>query len=194
MYTQKFYPEHSIIIRNNLLRLLSLLFGLFLTGSAWALSADKDQPIEIEADSADLDDEKGITIYRGNVVTTQGSVRMTGDIMTVHFTDDELDTLIIEGRPATYRQLPDGSEVYDEAEALRMEYYELKSLVILIDKASFKQEGLSFSGNRIEYDTEHSKVKARDSIKQKSGTSASGSSGTSGERVKIILKPKKKKE
>lgn len=194
MYTQKFYPEHSLIFHNNLLRLLSLLFGLFLTGSAWALSTDKDQPIEIEADTADLDDEKGISIYRGNVVTTQGSVRMTGDIMTVYFTDGELDTLIMEGKPATYKQLPDDSAIYDEAEALRMEYYELKSLVILIDKASFKQEGLSFSGNRIEYDTEHSKVKARGSIKQQSGTGDSSSSGTSGERVKIILKPKKKKE
>ena len=194
MYTQKYYPEHSLIFHNNLLRLLSLLFGLFLTGSAWALSTDKDQPIEIEADTADLDDEKGISIYRGNVVTTQGSVRMTGDIMTVYFTDGELDTLIMEGKPATYKQLPDDSAIYDEAEALRMEYYELKSLVILIDKASFKQEGLSFSGNRIEYDTEHSKVKARGSIKQQSGTGDSSSSGTSGERVKIILKPKKKKE
>jgi lipopolysaccharide export system protein LptA len=194
MYIQKFYPEHSIIFRNNLLQVLSLLFGLFLTSSVCALSTDKDQPIEIEADTADLDDEKGISIYRGNVVTIQGSVRMTGDIMTVYFTDGELDTLIMEGKPATYKQLPDGSEIYDEAEALRMEYYELKSLVILIDKASFKQEGLSFSGNRIEYDTEHSKVKARGSIKQQSGAGDSSASGTSGERVKIILKPKKKKE
>ena len=80
-------------------------------------------------------------------------------------------------------------KIYDEAEALRMEYYELKSLVILIDKASFKQEGLSFSGNRIEYDTENSKVKAKGSVKQQNGDSSS-----SGERVKIILKPKKKKE
>jgi lipopolysaccharide export system protein LptA len=185
MYIQKYYPEHCTILHNILLQCISLFFGLFLSGGAWALSTDKDQPIEIEADTADLDDEKGITIYRGNVVTTQGSVRMTGDIMTVYFTDDELDTLIMEGKPATYRQLPDDSEVYDEAEALRMEYYELKSLVILIDKASFKQEGLSFSGNRIEYDTENSKVKAKGSAKQQNGA---------GERVKIILKPKKKKE
>ncbi len=185
MYIQKFYPEHCTILRNILLQCVGLFFSLFLTGSAWALSTDKDQPIEIEADTAVLDDEKGISIYRGNVVTTQGSVRMTGDIMTVYFTDDELDTLIMEGNPATYRQLPDDSEVYDEAEALRMEYYELKSLVILINKASFKQEGLSFSGNRIEYDTENSKVKARGSVKQKNG---------SGERVKIIIKPKKKKD
>ena len=185
MYIQKFYPEHCIILRNILLQCIGLFFSLFLTGGAWALSTDKDQPIEIEADTADLDDEKGISIYRGNVVTTQGSVRMTGDIMTVYFTNDELDTLIMEGNPATYRQLPDDSEVYDEAEALRMEYYELKSLVILINKASFKQEGLSFSGNRIEYDTENSKVKAKSSVKQQNG---------SRERVKIIIKPKKKKE
>ncbi len=176
MYTQKFYPKRSNVLRNIVFICTSLLF----ITSAWALSTDKDQPIEIEADNADLDDEKGVTIYRGNVVTTQGSVRMTGDTMTVYFKDDELDILIMEGSPARYRQLPDDSEIYDEAEALRMEYYERKSLVILIDKASFKQEGLSFSGNRIEYDTEHSKVKAKGS--------------PNGERVKIILKRKKKKE
>ncbi|RKZ68566.1 MAG: hypothetical protein DRQ48_08615 [Gammaproteobacteria bacterium] len=110
--------------------------------------------------------------------------------MTVYFKGDELDTLIMEGRPARYKQLPDGSKTYDEAEALRMEYYELKNMIILIDKASFKQEGLSFSGNRIEYDTENSRVKAKGSVKQQTGSSSSGSSG---ERVKMILKPRKKK-
>ena len=197
MYIQKFYPEYfypgkfhpgiSTVLRSIVFICVSLLF----TVSVWALSTDKDQPIEIEADSADLDDAKGVTIYRGNVVLTQGSVRMTGDTMTVYFTDAELDTVIMEGKPARYRQLPDNSKIYDEAEALRMEYYELKNLIVLIDKASFKQEGLSFSGNRIEYDTEHSRIKARGSVKQQNG---SGSSGSSGERVKIILKPRKKKE
>ncbi|MCH9049309.1 MAG: lipopolysaccharide transport periplasmic protein LptA, partial [Proteobacteria bacterium] len=166
MYIQRFYPELCTISRSILL----LFISLFFTADTWALSTDKDQPIEIEADYADLDNEKGVTIYRGNVVLTQGTVRMTGDTMTVYFMDGDLDTLIMEGKPARYRQLPDNSKIYDEAEALRMEYYELKSLVILIDKASFKQEGLSFSGNRIEYDTEHSRVKARGSIKQQSGT------------------------
>lgn len=193
MYIQKSYPEHRLNFRSRASVFLTLLIGLLFPASVMALSTDKDQPIEIQADTADLDDEKGVTVYRGNVVLDQGSVHMTGDTMTVYFKDDELDTLIMEGQPATYRQLPDNSEVYDEAEALRMEYYELKSLVILIDKASFKQEGLSFSGNRIEYDTEHSKVKARGSVKQQTEGADSGAE-SSGERVKIILKPKKKKE
>lgn len=188
MYIQKYYPKKSMLLH----RVLLLCISLFSTTGALGLSTDKDQPIEIEADTAELDDEKGVTIYRGNVVTTQGSVRMTGDIMTVYFKDDELDTLIMEGKPARYRQLPDGKDVYDEAEALRMEYYELKSLVILINNASFKQEGLSFSGDRIEYDTERSKVKIKGNMKQQAGAKNSNSNTTSDGRVKIILKPKKK--
>ena len=154
MYIQKYYPRKfypgklhpgkSTILRNIIFLCASLLFAT----NTWALSTDKDQPIEIEADNADLDNEKGVTIYRGNVVLTQGTVRMTGDTMTVYFKDDELDTLIMEGKPARYRQLPDDSGIYAAAETLRMEYYELKSLVILIHTASFTRECASFSGNR----------------------------------------------
>ena len=191
MYIQKFYLERFIIFRNTVFLCASLLF----TTSTLALSTDKDQPVEIEADSAELDDEKGITIYRGDVVLVQGSVRMQGKTLTVYFKDDELDILIMEGKPAKYRQLPDDSKIYDEAEALRIEYYELKNLAILIDKASFKQENLRFSGNRIEYDTEHSKVKIESGVKQQSTSEdADAPSPDSKKRVKIILKPKKKKE
>ena len=163
---------------------------------AWAmtahgLAADKDEPIEVEADTAELDDAKKISIYRGNVIVTQGTIRMTGDVMTVHQTEDgDLETLVLEGRPATYRQLPEKSKVYDEAEALRMEYYELRNYVILIKEAVVTQEGLKFSGDRIEYDTAQSKVKAW------SDTAAGDESkpaGT-GERVKIIIKKKDKPE
>lgn len=185
MFMEKYYPTKFI----NLL----IFFVIFLISHyAWSLSTDKDKDIDVEANSAELDGNKGVTIYRGNVVVTQGSIRMTGDIMTVYFTEDEeLDTVIMEGKPATYRQLPDDSDIYDEAEALRMEYHELKSLIILIDKALVKQEGLRFSGNRIEYDTEHSRVKARGSIKQ----TVDGDTDTQSqdERVKITIKPKKKK-
>ena len=164
---------------------------LFPYGSIRALSTDKDQDIEILADSAELDDKKGVTIYHGNVVVTQGSIKMTGDEMTVHFNEnDDLELVILVGRPATYRQLPDDSEVYDEAEALRMEYHELKSLIVLIEKAQVTQEGLRFSGKRIEYDTLNSRVKAKSQVKPDEVT---GSDEESEDRVRIIIKPKKKK-
>jgi lipopolysaccharide export system protein LptA len=171
---------------------LLLTAALLIHSPAWSLSTDKDQPIEIEANAAELDDQKGITIYTGNVVVTQGSIRMTGDKMTVYYTrENDLDTVIMVGQPATYRQLPDNREIYDEAEALRMEFYNFKNLIVLIDNALVKQEDKRFSGNRIEYDTLNSKVWARGA----SGKTAAGEGdtpATDSGRVKIIIHPKKK--
>lgn len=170
-------------------KLLVLLAALLANAPAWALSSDKDQPIEIEADTADLNDQKRITIYRGDVIVIQGSIRMTGDKMTVYYNEqDDVDTVIMEGTPATYKQLPDNSDVYDEAEALRMEYYEPKGLVVLIDNAVVKQGRTRFSGNRVEYDTNLSQVKARGDGKE--GDKAGESEG--GGRFKMIIKPKDK--
>lgn len=161
---------------------------------AFALSTDKQQDIEIEADSAEMDDIKGVTIYRGNVIVDQGSIHMTGDIMTVYNdADGEMELVIMEGRPATYRQLPDDSKIYDEAEALQMEYYTLKDYVILIDEALVTQEGLRFSGSRIEYDTILSQVKAKGSTKTTKTKDDGGKKKTDG-RVKITIKKKKDKK
>lgn len=178
-------PKTAWCATAGLLGMLGMLAGV----PALALSTDSDQPIEVEADSAELDDIKNISVYRGKVIVIQGSIRMTGDIMTVHHTEeDEIEELVLEGRPATYRQMPDNGTVYDAAEALRMEYYETRNLVVLIDKAVVTQEGLRFSGDRIEYDTALSQVKAwskpRDEAAPEPGESADG-------RVKIIIKKKK---
>lgn len=168
--------------------------GLALAVPAHALSTDKDQPIEVEADSAEMDDVKNVSIYTGNVVVTQGSIRMTGDVMTVYQTDsDDLDHLIVDGKPATYKQLPDDSKVYDTAEALRMEYFEIKNKIILTNQAVVTQEGLRFSGDRIEYDTELSKVKAWSKPPDATPEATSGTEAPR-ERVKIIIKKKEEKK
>lgn len=173
---------------------LAGVLGLFLALPVLALSTDKNQPIEVEADTAELDDVKNVSIYRGNVVVTQGSIRMTGDVMTVYQTDnDDLDHLIMDGKPATYRQLPDDSPIHDTAEALRMEYFEIKNKIILTNRAVVTQEGLRFSGDRIEYDTELSKVKAWS--KPDGATSdAPATDEAPRERVKIIIKKKDDKQ
>jgi len=173
--------------------ILRLAAGLILVLAglpASALSTDSDQPIEVEADSAELDDIKNVSIYRGNVIVVQGSIRMTGDVMTVyHDENDELKDLILVGKPATYRQMPDKGTVYDTAEALRMEYHEQKTLVVLIEKAVVTQEGLRFSGDRIEYDTALSQVKAWS--KPRAETEQPSAEPADTGRVKIIIKKKK---
>lgn len=185
---------YILILNKN--KLFSICLGLLLLSAApngWTLESDKDQPIEIEADTGELDDLQNISIYKGDVITVQGTIRMTGDKMTVYYTeDDEMDYLIMKGRPATYRQLPEDSSVYDHAEALTMEYYELKEFVVLIDEALVTQEGLRFSGDRIEYDTKLSQVKAW-SNKTKVGASSEDAKPKKKKRVKITIKKKKDK-
>ena len=187
MYIQQLNPEMH-------LKLFFILLLMLSGNYAYALSTDKQQDIEIEADTAEMDDIKGITIYRGNVIVTQGSIRMTGHTMTVYFDDnDDMELVIMQGNPATYRQLPDDSDIYDEAEALQMEYYALKDFVILIDKAVVTQEDSKMSGSRIEYDTVLSQVKAKGSTKTiKTQTDGETKKQQDG-RVRITIKKNKNK-
>ena len=154
-------PDRAMRISRRAVDVFILLCCLLGSLAAFPLSTDKDQPIEVKADEAELDDVNDVSIYRGNVIVRQGSIHMTGDVMTVHSKGgDELEKIIIEGNPATYKQLPDNSSVHDQAKALRMEYHEKKNLVILIRDAWVKQDTSTLFGERIEYNTELSRVKA----------------------------------
>ncbi len=169
--------------------MIILLLGM-ITSRVDALSTDKQQDLEIHANAAEMDDIKAITIYRGDVVVTQGSLRITGHTLEVHFnTEGDMELAIMFGNPATYRQLPDNSEQYDEAESKKMEYYALKDYVILIDEAQvIKPDGSKMSGARIEYDTVTNHVIA------KSKPPVSGDNTVNKQndgRVKITIKKKK---
>lgn len=190
MYEPQLSRAHRQV--NKLFKYLLSAVFIMLMNNASALSTDKEKDIEIEADSAEMDDLKGITIYRGDVVVVQGSIRMTGHTMTVHFDEKgDMELVIMQGTPATYRQLPDNSKNYDEAEALQMEYYALKDYIILKEKALVtKPDGSTMSGKRIDYDTTLSKV-----IAKGSATTAKSEEGKTGKkkdgRVKITIKKKK---
>lgn len=153
---------------------------------AGALSTDKNQDIEIESNSVYLDDTKNHGIYTGNVIVLQGSIRITGDKLTVYYTDEnELNKIIISGQPATFRQLPDNSSVYDEAEALIMEYHENDSMIILSNQAKVMQGDRRLLAEHIEYDTELSQVRAKGS--------QADDSAQQDDRVRLII-PGKKEE
>ena len=54
---------------------LLLSLGLALgSAGAWALPSDREQPIRVQADTAELDDKQGVAVYRGDVVITQGTL------------------------------------------------------------------------------------------------------------------------
>lgn len=167
---------------------LLVLAGMLGSGNALALVTDVEQPLEIEADFAELDDAAGRTIYSGNVVVVQGSMRMTGEKLIANF--DENRTLIevfLNGRPAFFKQTPDGGKQDIEGEGLRIEYYQKKSLLYLIDKARLKQGDRLFEGYRINYDTRRSIITGRGAAQSTSSNRPASRPG----RVKVIIPPKK---
>lgn len=169
------------------------LGSLALNTRVMALTTDADQPIEIEADYFELDDQKGETIYKGNVVMTQGSMRMTGDKLTAYYNKEQgLDKAFLDGNLATFRQRRDGSDEYTKAEARRLEYYPKTETLLLKTRAKVTQGKRTFSGDRINVDIRNSVVKARGaSTRAKSGKKGAGKTGG---RVKIVIPPKKKKK
>ena len=172
---------------------LLIVTALLFCGRCPALSTDSQQPIEIEADFAELDDEEGTTVYIGKVIVIQGSIHMTGDRLRVNFTEErDLEDAYLEGQPATFRQTPDDSIHNIEGEALFIEYHPLQSFLYLIEKAKVTQGERLFEGHRINYDTDNSIITARSS---RAGMADKDEQpkATSG-RVRIIIPPKEKRE
>jgi len=105
--------------------------------------------------------------------------------------------LIMEGQPATYKQLPDNSEVYDQARALTMEYHEKKNLIYLIKEAWSKQGDGEISGVCIEYNTEQSRARAWSGSVQCASQTINinrDDPAAPSARVKIIIRNKKTEE
>lgn len=169
---------------------LAISVLLCAASACFALSTDFEQPIEIEADFAELDDEEGTTVYIGNVVVVQGSIRMTGDRLRVNFTPTrDLKDAYLEGRLATFKQTPDAGEDI-EGEAITIEYHALENMIYLIEKAKVTQGQRLTQGHRINYDTERSIVTVR-SARATKPDMADEPKAASG-RVRIIIPPKKK--
>lgn len=144
-----------------------------------ALESDADQPITIDSNTATYDDKTAISIYTGNVISVQGSIRVNSDKLVVYFVDGDAEKLVFTGKPARFKQTP--SEGADDitAKALTGEYYPKKNLLILIDEATVWQGNGTYESKLIEYDSKNSVVKA-------------GEKSSDSKRVHVLLKPKAK--
>jgi len=133
--------------------------------AALALESDKEQPIELAADSVDIDEAKGMSIYRGDVDVQQGSMRLRADVVTVHHDKRKPSKLVAEGRPAKFQQRSDKGPI--KGEAKRLEYKINSENLILIGDAVVTQGKDSIRSDRIVYDRVKSVVKAGAAAKGK---------------------------
>jgi lipopolysaccharide export system protein LptA len=138
---------------------------LWFSNGALALSNDSEQPIQIEADQASIDNIKGVAIYAGNVIVTQGSIRLNAEKVTLNYTDKhEIEKVVAEGQPVRFKQRLDSGDNI-KAQAKEMEYHAVKSMLHLRKAAELRKNkgGINTyisTAPRISYDTEHGIIKA----------------------------------
>ena len=137
-------------MRGLLLLLMSALAG-YPAGTS-ALSTDREQPVRVDADRAQLDDQRRVAVYTGNVVLHQGSLRIAGDVLTMRFDERyDLSTLVAEGGPAHFRQQLD-SGAAQNGWARRIEYRQVTGAMIFIGAARITQGQFEMKAHRIDYD------------------------------------------
>jgi len=141
-------------------KVVMILLALFASTAATGLDEDRNQSIYIDSDSAERDDIKGTTIYSGNVVMKQGSMRIDAEKVVIFNVKNKVTKIVAIGTPVRYQQKPTKDEELVIAQADRLEYDIKDEELHLIDNAFLEQDGLSLSGTRIDYDVKKSVVKA----------------------------------
>jgi lipopolysaccharide export system protein LptA len=131
---------------------------MLLCAPLHALESDRSQPIELTADSVDIDEGKGLSIYRGDVDLRQGTMRVLADVITVHQQARKPSQIIAEGRPVKFRQQSEDGPV--RGEARRVEYAVGSENLVLIGDAVLMQNNDTMRSDRIVYDRVKAVVKA----------------------------------
>lgn len=155
---------------------------------ALAEKADREKPINLEADRVTVDDAKQISTFIGKVVLTQGTLIIRGDRMEVRQDNEGFKTGITWGNLAYFKQKRDGYDEYIEGWAERIEYDSRADKMQMFNRASMKKGTDEVRGSYISYDakTEFFQVTG-------GGAKAAAAENSDG-RVRAVIQPKPKEK
>jgi lipopolysaccharide export system protein LptA len=162
-----------------------------LTSPAHAERADKDKPMNVEADNMSYDDLKQVNIFTGHVIVTKGTIIIKADRVEVHQDPEgyQYATGTSNGSPLAYfRQKRDTPDTYVQGNALRIDYDGKNDVTTLTGRALVqKLQGLAtvvdeVHGTVVRYDGEN------DFYTAQSGSDNSGPGNPTG-RVHAVLVP-----
>ena len=149
--------------RTNKLSLKLALAGSLLAASlpAMALTGDTNQPIHIESDQQSLDMQGNIVTFTGNVVVTQGTIKINADKVVVTRPADQKGKEVIDGygNPATFYQMQDNGKPV-KGHASKMHYELQNDFVVLTGNAYLEQLDSNIKGDKITYLVKEQKMQA----------------------------------
>jgi lipopolysaccharide export system protein LptA len=129
----------------------SVIVACLSLPSAFALQTDRQQPLEINADSTDGSLGDGRAQLRGNVLIRQGSLLIKADLAEVEKVQGRVREVILTGQPVHLEQeIEEQGRV--QATAERIEYRVATGLVTLTGKADVDHPQYRISGDVLKYD------------------------------------------
>ena len=137
-----------------------IALSAILSSPAYALKSDREQPINVESveQSADLQANK--LVFSGDVVATQGSIKVKADkIEITRNSDGTLKSIIAYGSPTTFEQQQDNGR-YIRSRSSTLSYIPQETKIVLQGRAVIWQGESKMSGERIEYNINSQKMRA----------------------------------
>ena len=150
---------------------------------AHAERADRDKPIHADSDKLTLDNVQKISVFEGNVVIVQGTLRITADRVVLKEDKDGNRHASGIGHPSTFRQKRDDVDEYIDGSSERFEYDGKTEQLELFTHAELKRGLDDVRGDYIAYDTRTEFFRVNGGV-----GGAAGASPGSG-RVHVTIQP-----
>ena len=135
---------------------------LILAHTGFALPADKTQPVNLKANSADLNQQTHHGVYMGDVEFDQGTTHLRAAMATTEGNEkNQLTKAVATGNKenqAHYWTLTALNKPPMHAFADTIYYYAARHLILLTGNARIEQGDNSFAAPNIRYDTLHQHV------------------------------------
>ena len=180
-------PKHRLIAAA-VLSALAVLTSLPLP--AHAEKADREKPINHEADRVSMDDINKVQIFEGNVVLTQGTMQLRTSKLVITQDADGFQKGVATGGAnglARFRQKRDGKDENIEGEAERIVHDARAEKTEFFVRAYIKSGQDEVRGHYISYDALTERYAAASA-----GGDTKTANGAQQARVRAIIQPKSK--
>jgi lipopolysaccharide export system protein LptA len=133
----------------------------------------------VEADSVRVDDARKMAVYEGNVILSQGTLKVQADRIDVRQDDKGFGSGEASGSPVRFRQKLDKGDEYIDGTASKIEYDANSETIKMIGAAWLRRGADEIRGNLITYNMRTEQYRAEGSVK-----------GVGEGRVRAILQPR----
>lgn len=140
--------------------IIAMTSAVSISTPVLALSSDRDQPAQIEADDTEIDFRTGVRTLTNNVLVVQGTLRVKADkLVATYNKQGDLVKAVADGSLARFKQRPDDQPDDVEGWAKRILVDYPTNTITLVGKAALKQGASTATGNKIVYNMATDKLR-----------------------------------